>query len=150
MHAASGIESVSFYIQGLGRGAVTLSRAAEPLSRRASRVGLSTLRALRVLHAPPLPPAASPRPRPLRGASRVSRTPASSSNSGPRHIALHSNGKWLYSINETAGGTTSAAGSIDFFTVDQTAGTVTKRASEKLPWAFTRRETGRIQHPTIV
>jgi hypothetical protein len=25
-----------------------------------------------------------------------------------------------------------------------------QRRSEKLPWAFTRRETGRIQHPTIV
>jgi 6-phosphogluconolactonase len=54
-------------------------------------------------------------------------------NSGPRHIALHSNGKWLYSINETAGGTTSAAGSIDVFTVDQTARTVTSTATVDVP-----------------
>ena len=54
-------------------------------------------------------------------------------NSGPRHIALHSNGKWLYSINETAGGASSTAGTIDFFTVDQTAGTVTSTATFNVP-----------------
>jgi 6-phosphogluconolactonase (cycloisomerase 2 family) len=54
-------------------------------------------------------------------------------NSGPRHVALHSNGKWLYSINETAGGATSAAGTIDVFTVDQTAGTVTSTATVNVP-----------------
>ena len=62
-----------------------------------------------------------------------SSTTLPNANSGPRHIALHSNGKWLYSINETAGGTTSAAGSIDFFTVDQTAGTVTSTATFDVP-----------------
>jgi 6-phosphogluconolactonase (cycloisomerase 2 family) len=54
-------------------------------------------------------------------------------DSGPRHIALHSNGTWLYSINETAGGASSAAGSIDLFTVDQTAGTVTSVATYAVP-----------------
>ena len=54
-------------------------------------------------------------------------------SSGPRHIALHSNGKWLYAINETAGGADSAAGTIDFFTVDQTAGTVTSTATFTVP-----------------
>jgi 6-phosphogluconolactonase len=54
-------------------------------------------------------------------------------SSGPRHLALHSNGKWLYSINETAGGASSAAGSIDFFTVDQTAGSVTSTATFDVP-----------------
>jgi 6-phosphogluconolactonase len=62
-----------------------------------------------------------------------SSTTLPNANSGPRHIALHSNGKWLYSINETAGGTTSAAGSIDFFTVDQTAGTLTSTATFAVP-----------------
>jgi len=38
--------------------------------------------------------------------------------SGPRHIALHPNGMWLYSINETAG-------TIDLFTVNQTNGVLT-------------------------
>ena len=62
-----------------------------------------------------------------------SSTSLPNANSGPRHIALHSNGKWLYSINETAGGPTSAAGSIDFFTVDQTAGTVTSTETTDVP-----------------
>jgi 6-phosphogluconolactonase len=53
--------------------------------------------------------------------------------SGPRHIALHGNGKWLYSINETAGGTTSTAGTIDAFLVDQVAGTVTSLGSFGVP-----------------
>jgi len=38
--------------------------------------------------------------------------------SGPRHIALHPNGMWLYSINETTG-------TIDLFTVNQTNGVLT-------------------------
>jgi len=62
-----------------------------------------------------------------------SSTTLPNANSGPRHVALHSNGKWLYSINETAGGASSAAGSIDFFTVDQTAGTVTSTATVNVP-----------------
>jgi 6-phosphogluconolactonase len=45
--------------------------------------------------------------------------------SGPRHIALHPNGTWLYSINEAAGGATTTAGTIDLFSVNQTNGTVT-------------------------
>ena len=65
-------------------------------------------------------------------------TPAGSTvlpaaGSGPRHVALHANGKWLYSINETAGGAASASGTIDFFTVDQTAGTVTSSATFTVP-----------------
>jgi 6-phosphogluconolactonase (cycloisomerase 2 family) len=53
--------------------------------------------------------------------------------SGPRHVALHANGKWLYSINETAGGDTSPSGTIDFFTVDETAGTLTSVATVPVP-----------------
>jgi 6-phosphogluconolactonase (cycloisomerase 2 family) len=45
--------------------------------------------------------------------------------SGPRHIALHPNGLWLYSINETAGGADTAAGSLDLFDFDQTNGSLT-------------------------
>lgn len=60
-------------------------------------------------------------------------TPLPNASSGPRHLALHSNGKWLYSINETAGGASSAAGTIDLFTVDQTAGTVTSAATFNVP-----------------
>jgi 6-phosphogluconolactonase (cycloisomerase 2 family) len=65
-------------------------------------------------------------------------------SSGPRHIALHSNGTWLYSINETAGGASSAAGSIDLFSVDQTAGTVTSVAtySVPLPTGYTGAKNG--------
>jgi 6-phosphogluconolactonase (cycloisomerase 2 family) len=37
---------------------------------------------------------------------------------GPRHLALHPNGKWLYSINETNG-------TVGFFTFDQTEGSLT-------------------------
>jgi 6-phosphogluconolactonase len=65
-------------------------------------------------------------------------TPAGSTtlpvaNSDPRHLALHPNGTWLYSINETAGGATSPSGTIDFFKVDQTAGTVTSSATFNVP-----------------
>jgi len=42
--------------------------------------------------------------------------------SGPRHIALHPNGTWLYSINETAGGATSERGSLDLFDFDPASG----------------------------
>jgi 6-phosphogluconolactonase (cycloisomerase 2 family) len=54
-------------------------------------------------------------------------------DSGPRHLALHANGNWLYAINETAGGASSTAGTIDFFKVDQTAGTVTSAATYQVP-----------------
>jgi 6-phosphogluconolactonase len=54
-------------------------------------------------------------------------------DSGPRHVALHANGNWLYAINETAGGASSTAGTIDFFKVDQTAGTVTSAATFQVP-----------------
>lgn len=54
-------------------------------------------------------------------------------DSGPRHVALHSNGNWLYAINETAGGASSTAGTIDFFKVDQAAGTVTSAATYQVP-----------------
>ena len=37
---------------------------------------------------------------------------------GPRHLALHPNGKWVYSINETNG-------TVSLFTFDQTAGSLT-------------------------
>jgi 6-phosphogluconolactonase (cycloisomerase 2 family) len=40
---------------------------------------------------------------------------------GPRHLALHSNNRFLYSINEKGGST---AGSIDFFEFNQTNGTL--------------------------
>jgi len=60
-------------------------------------------------------------------------TPLPAAGSGPRHVALHANGKWLYSINETAGGAASASGTIDFFTVDQSTGTVTSSATFAVP-----------------
>jgi 6-phosphogluconolactonase len=44
--------------------------------------------------------------------------------SGPRHLAMHANGRWVYSINETAGGAAPEAGTLDFFTFDE-AGTLT-------------------------
>jgi 6-phosphogluconolactonase len=53
--------------------------------------------------------------------------------SGPRHIALHSNGMWLYSINETAGGASTTSGTIDLFTVNQTNGTVTPTMTFNVP-----------------
>jgi 6-phosphogluconolactonase len=45
--------------------------------------------------------------------------------SGPRHIALHPNGMWLYAINETAGGAGTTAGTIDLFSVNQSTGVLT-------------------------
>jgi 6-phosphogluconolactonase len=38
--------------------------------------------------------------------------------SGPRHLAMHPNGHWVYAINETAGGAAPEAGTLDFFTFD--------------------------------
>ena len=74
----------------------------------------------------------------------VGSTTLPAANSGPRHLALHANGKWLYSINETAGGATSPAGMIDFFKVDQTAGTVVSSAtfSVPLPAGYTGAKNG--------
>jgi 6-phosphogluconolactonase (cycloisomerase 2 family) len=74
----------------------------------------------------------------------VGSTTLPAANSGPRHLALHANGKWLYSINETAGGATSPAGTIDFFKVDQTAGTVVSSAtfSVPLPAGYTGAKNG--------
>jgi 6-phosphogluconolactonase len=53
--------------------------------------------------------------------------------SGPRHLALHSNGSWLYSINETAGGQSSAAGSLDLFSFNQTTGALTPVQTYAVP-----------------
>jgi 6-phosphogluconolactonase (cycloisomerase 2 family) len=50
---------------------------------------------------------------------------------GPRHLALHPNGRWLYSINETNG-------TVSLFTFDQTAGTLTPVDSvSSLPASYT-------------
>lgn len=54
-------------------------------------------------------------------------------SSGPRHLALHSNGTWLYAINETAGGAASAAGSLDFLSFDQSNGDLTPTHSYPVP-----------------
>src|SRR5262249_21661760 len=54
-------------------------------------------------------------------------------NSGPRHLALHPNGNWLYSINETAGGTSTTSGTIDLFAVNQTTGAVTPSMTFNVP-----------------
>jgi 6-phosphogluconolactonase len=52
-------------------------------------------------------------------------------NSGPRHLALHQNDKWLYAITETAG-------SIVFFLYDGNAGTLTPEDTvSSLPASFT-------------
>ncbi|HMF41593.1 MAG TPA: beta-propeller fold lactonase family protein, partial [Polyangia bacterium] len=53
--------------------------------------------------------------------------------SGPRHLALHPNGMWLYSINETAGGATSTSGTIDQFSVNQTTGVLTPVMTFNIP-----------------
>jgi 6-phosphogluconolactonase len=45
---------------------------------------------------------------------------------GPRHLALHPNGDWLYSINETAG-------TIDQFSINQTTGVLTSVAEYTVP-----------------
>jgi 6-phosphogluconolactonase len=66
-------------------------------------------------------------------------TPSSSTElpaakSGPRHLALHANGQWLYAINETAGAAaTATVGTLDFFRVDQSAGTVTSVSTFEVP-----------------
>ena len=54
-------------------------------------------------------------------------------NSGPRHVALHPNGNWLYSINETAGGASTTTGTIDLFSVNQTTGVVAPSATFTVP-----------------
>ncbi len=54
-------------------------------------------------------------------------------SSGPRHLALHSNGQWLYAINETAGGAASSTGTIDFFSFDQATGSLTPAHSYPVP-----------------
>jgi 6-phosphogluconolactonase (cycloisomerase 2 family) len=53
--------------------------------------------------------------------------------SGPRHLALHPNGMWLYSINETAGGASTTSGTIDQFSVNQTTGVLTSVATFNVP-----------------
>jgi 6-phosphogluconolactonase (cycloisomerase 2 family) len=67
------------------------------------------------------------------GAITASGGAALAANTGPRHVALHANGKWLYSINEVAGGSGSASGTIDFLTVDQDAGTVSAVTTFEVP-----------------
>jgi 6-phosphogluconolactonase len=52
---------------------------------------------------------------------------------GPRHLALHANGRWLYSINETAGGDATPAGAISSYSVDQATGTVVHTAVFPVP-----------------
>jgi 6-phosphogluconolactonase (cycloisomerase 2 family) len=54
-------------------------------------------------------------------------------DSGPRHIALHPNGTWLYAIHETAGGASSDAGLLDFFTFNQGNGDITHQDSYEVP-----------------
>jgi len=65
-------------------------------------------------------------------------------NTGPRHLALHSNGTWLYSINEAAGGAASEAGSIDFFTFNQNNGDLLaqKTFAVPLPTGYTGVKNG--------
>jgi 6-phosphogluconolactonase len=53
--------------------------------------------------------------------------------SGPRHVALHPNGNWLYVINETAGGASSTAGTIDLFSVNQSTGALTPVMTFNVP-----------------
>jgi 6-phosphogluconolactonase (cycloisomerase 2 family) len=53
--------------------------------------------------------------------------------SGPRHLALHANGQWLYVINETAGGAEPEAGTLDFFTFDQVSGALTHVSTYDVP-----------------
>jgi 6-phosphogluconolactonase len=53
--------------------------------------------------------------------------------SGPRHLALHPNGTWLYSINETAGGAGTTAGTIDLFSVNQSTGVLTPVMTFNVP-----------------
>jgi 6-phosphogluconolactonase len=53
--------------------------------------------------------------------------------SGPRHLALHPNGTWLYSINETAGGASTTSGTLDLFSVNQTTGVLTPTMTFNIP-----------------
>jgi 6-phosphogluconolactonase len=62
-----------------------------------------------------------------------STVPMSASSSGPRHLALHPNGMWLYAINETAGGPGSASGSIELFSFDQSDGGLTPAQTYPVP-----------------
>jgi 6-phosphogluconolactonase len=52
---------------------------------------------------------------------------------GPRHIALHPNGTWLYAINETAGGAGTTTGTIDLFSVNQSSGALTAVMTFSVP-----------------
>jgi len=52
---------------------------------------------------------------------------------GPRHVALHPNGNFLYAIEETAGGASSTAGTIDLFSVNQTTGALTAVTTYPVP-----------------
>ena len=71
---------------------------------------------------------------PTTGALTPSSTVASpAAMSNPRHLALHPNGMWLYAINELAGGATSASGTIDVFSVNQTSGAVAPVATVTVP-----------------
>ena len=54
-------------------------------------------------------------------------------NSGPRHVALHPNGTWLYAIHETAGGASSESGLLDFFLFNQGNGDITHQDSYEVP-----------------
>ncbi len=54
-------------------------------------------------------------------------------DSGPRHLALHPNGTWLYAIHETAGGASSEAGLLDAFTFNQSTGAITFQDSYEVP-----------------
>ena len=58
--------------------------------------------------------------------TRSSSVTLPAANSGPRHIALHPNGTWLYSINETAGGAGTTSETIDLFSVNQSTGVLTR------------------------
>jgi 6-phosphogluconolactonase (cycloisomerase 2 family) len=55
------------------------------------------------------------------------------SMSGPRHLALHANGQWLYAINETAGGAEPEAGTLDWFTFDQATGALAPMYTYDVP-----------------
>jgi len=54
-------------------------------------------------------------------------------DSGPRRIALHPNGTWLYAIHQTAGGASSESGLLDFFTFNQSNGDITHQDAYEVP-----------------
>src|SRR6185369_5981576 len=62
-----------------------------------------------------------------------SSVPMPASSSGPRHLALHPNGMWLYTIDETAGGAESPSGAIDLFSFDQSDGELTPAQTYPVP-----------------